>query len=284
MAVFRVRSAETFGAFGSAAATTQAYVRLVRRVALVTFALAALILLGWTCNLALLKCGLPGQRATQPLTAICFAVSAISLALGTERCVLCRVFKQICAAAVLVVVIATFWQNALDVDWGLDRLFFADAVVHEQTGHFLRPGRPAAGTLVALGLLGVCLLLTETRAATGERLYVWFATAGTLLAATVLLAYAYGLSVLYDLGFYAQVGLNSGVGLAVLFYGVLLRRPDLGWLKFLTGASVGAVSARRLLLWTVTLLGALAILVRLGQSAALHGGRFEITLDRKSVV
>ena len=278
MAVFRVRSAETFGAFGSAAAPTQAYVRLVRRVALVTFALAALILLGWTCNLALLKCGLPGQRATQPLTAICFAVSAISLALSTERCVLCRVFKQICAAAVLVVVIATFWQNALDVDWGLDRLFFADAVVHEQTGHFLRPGRPAAGTLVALGLLGVCLLLTETRAATGERLYVWFATAGTLLAATVLLAYAYGLSVLYDLGFYAQVGLNSGVGLAVLFYGVLLRRPDLGWLKFLTGASVGAVSARRLLLWTVTLLGALAILVRLGQSAALHGGRFEITL------
>ena len=279
MGVFCVRPAQApFDAFWSAAAPTQAYVRLVRMVALAAFALAVLILLGWTCNLTLLKCGLPGQRATQPLTAICFALSAISLALSTERCVLCRVFKRVCAAVVLLVVIATVWQNALDVDWGLDQLFFSDAVVHEQSGPFLRPGRPAAGTLVVLGLLSVCLLLTETRGARGGRLYVWCATTGILLAATVLLAHAYGLNVLYALGFYAQVGLNSGLGLAVLFYGVLLRRPDLGWVRFLAGDSAGAVSARRLLLWTGTLFVVLALIVRLGRSAALYGGRFEITL------
>ena len=278
MGVFCLRSAETFDAFWSAAAPTQAYVRLVRLVAVAAFVLAALILLGWTCNLDLLKCGLPGQRATQPLTAICFALSATSLALSTERCVLCRVLKRVCAAGVLLVVIATLWQNALDVDWGLDQLFFTDAVVHEQPGAFLRPGRPAAGTLVCLGLLSVCLLLTETRAVTGGRLYVWFATAGALLAATILLAYAFGLSVLYTLGFYAPVGLNSGLGLAVLFSGVLLRRPDLGWVQSLAAESVGAASARRLVLWTGTVFVALAFLVRLGSSTALYSGRFEVTL------
>jgi CheY-like chemotaxis protein len=278
MGVFCLRSAETFDAFWSDAAPTQAYIRLVRRVAIAALVLAALILLGWACNLNVLKCGLPGQRATQPLTAICFALSALSLALSTERCVLCRVAKRICAVGVLLVVIATVWQNALDVDWGLDQLFFADAVVHEQPGAFLRPGRPAAGTLVCLGLLSVCLLLTETRAATGGTIYVWLATVGGLLAATVLLAYAYGLNVLYTLGFYAQVGLISGVGLAVLFGGVLLRRPDLGWVRHLAGESVGAASARRLMLWTTTLFAALALLVRLGSSAALYGGRFEVTL------
>lgn len=273
-----MRSAEIFDAFWSAAAPAQAYVRRVRLVALAALALAALILLGWVCNLNLLKCGLPGQRATQPLTAVCFALGAISLALSTERSALCRVLKRVCAAAVLLVVIATFWQNALDVDWGLDQLFLSDAVLHEQPGPFLRPGRPAAGTLVALGLLSVCLLLTESRAATGGRLYVWLATAGTLMAATVLLAYAYGLNVLYTLGFYAPVSPNSGVGLAVLFYGVLLRRPDLGWVQYLVGGSVGALSARRIMLWTGSLFLLLAVLVQLGKSPALHAGRFELTL------
>jgi len=279
MGVFGVRSAQIpLDAFWSATAPTQAYVRLVRMVACVAFAFAVLILLGWACNLPLLKSGLPGQRSTQPLTAICFALSAIALALSTERCVLCRLFKRVCTALVLLVVIATVWQNALDADWGLDQLFFTDVVLHEQSGSFLRPGRPAAGTLVALGLLSLCLLLTETRSPGGGKLYAWLATVGALLAATILLAYAYSLNVLYTLGFYAQIGLNTGVGLAMLFYGVLLRRPDLGWLRILAGDSVGAASARRLLLWTGTLFLVLAVIVRLGKSAALYGGRFEVTL------
>ena len=279
MGDFCVRSAPTpFDAIGSATAPTQSYVRLVRMAAALAFMLAVLILLGWACNLNLLKCGLPGQSATQPLAAVCFALSALSLGLSTERCVLCLIFKRVCAATVLLIVVATVWQNALDVDWGLDQLFFSDAVVHEQPGSFLRPGRPAAGTLVALALLSVCLLLTETRSATGGKLYAWFATAGALLAATVLLAYAYSLNILYAMGFYAEVGLNTGVGLALLFYGVLLRRADLGWTRTLAGDSVGAVSARRLMLWTGALLVILAVIVRLGKSAALYSGRFEVTL------
>src|ERR1700722_10670962 len=132
MADFYVRSASTpFDAIGSAPAPTQAHVRLVRMVAGLAFVLAVLILLGWACNLNLLKCGLPGQSATQPLTAVCFALSAISLGLSTERCVLCRVFQRVCAALVLLIALATVCQNALDVDWGLDQLFFSDAVVHE---------------------------------------------------------------------------------------------------------------------------------------------------------
>jgi len=60
------------------------------------------------------------------------------------------------------------------------------------------------------------------------------------------------------MGFYAHVGFNSGIELAVLSYGVLLRRPDLGWVRLLAGDSPGAVSARRLLLWTGSLLIVLA--------------------------
>jgi CheY-like chemotaxis protein len=239
---------------------------------------AVLILLGWAWDVTLFKSLLPGQRATQPLSAVCFALSGISLALSTERCILCRAARRLCAGVVLLVVIATVWQNFLDVDWGLDQLLFADAVVHEQPGQFLRPGRPSAGTLVALGLLCFCLLLIEMRGAAARALYVWLATAAALLAATVVLAYAYDLKAVYTMGFYAHVGLNSGLELAVLSYGVLLRRPDVGWVRLLVGAEAGAVSARRLLLWTGTLLVILAGIVRLGASPAMSRAGFEVTL------
>src|SRR6201999_4454402 len=109
-------------------------------------------------------------------------------------------------------------------------------------------------------------------------LYVWLATAAALLAATVLLAYAYDLKPVYTMGFYAHVGLNSGLELAVLSYGVLLRRPDVGWVRLLVGHSGGAVSARRLLLWTGTMLVVLAGIVRLGSSSAMYGAGFEVQL------
>jgi CheY-like chemotaxis protein len=279
MAVFCARSTDAgLDPFGSAAAPARAYFSVVRIAAALAFGVAVLILLGWAWDLTLFKSLLPGQRATQPLSAVCCALSGISLALSTERCILCRAARRLCAAVVLLVVIATVWQNFLDVDWGLDQLLFSDAVVHEQPGPYLRPGRPAAGTLVALGLLCFCLLLIETRGRAARALYVWLATAAALTAASVLLAYAYDLKAVYTMGFYAHVGLNSGLELAVLSYGVLVRRPDVGWVRLLVGDSGGAVSARRLLLWTGTLLVLLAGIVRLGTSPAMYGAGFEVTL------
>jgi CheY-like chemotaxis protein len=182
------------------------------------------------------------------------------------------------AGLVLAVVIATLWQNALDVDWGLDQFLFSDAVVHEQPGQYLRPGRPAAGALVALGLLACCLLLARARSAPARALFIWLSTAAALIGTTVLLAYAYRLSTVYAVGFYAQVGFVSGIEIALLAGGVLLRRPDLGWMRLLAGDSAGARSARGMLLWTGSLLVVLAAIVRMGQTTAWYSGGFLITL------
>jgi CheY-like chemotaxis protein len=279
MGVFCARSAGAVRDSSWAVAhRTRAYVNYVRIMAAVGFAVAVLILLGWVFDLTILKSGLPGQRATQPLSAVCFALCAMSLGLSTERYVLCRLLTRGCAMVVLGMAIAIIWQNALDVDWGLDQFLFSDAVVHEQPGPYLRPGRPAAGTLVELGLLCACLLLTRARSPAARSLFVWLGSIGAFLSATILLAYLYNLHALYALGFYAPVGLNSGIALAALFYGVLLRRPDLGWMRLLAGNSAGAVSARRILVWTAWLFVVLAVVVRLGQSTLLDGGGFEVLL------
>lgn len=279
MGVFCARTAGAArDSFSSVGYSTRAHVSLVRILAAVGFAVAVLILLGWVFDLTILKSGLPGQRATQPLSAVCFGLCAIALGLSTERCVLCRLLTRGCAMAVLGVAIVVVWQNALDVDWGLDQFLFSDAVVHEQPGPYLRPGRPAAGTLVALSLLCACLLLIRARTPAARSLFVWLGTIGAFLSASILLAYLYSLHALYAMGFYAHVGLNSGIALTVLFYGVLLRRPDLGWMRLLAGDTAGAVSARRILVWTASLFVVLAVVVRLGQSALLDGGAFEVLL------
>jgi len=258
--------------------TTRGLAGLVRTSAAVAFCVSVLVLLGWALDLSLLKSGLPGQRGTQPLSAVCFALCALSLGLSTERCVLCRLSSRAGSLLVLSVVVATVWQNALDVDWGLDQFLFSDAVVHEQPGPYLRPGRPAAGVLVALTLLGSCLLLVRARSTAARNLFVWLATAAALVGTTVLLAYGFSLNAVYAMGFYAHVGLLSAIEILALAAGVLLRRPDLGWVRMIAGDSAGARSARHILLWTISLLFVLAAIVRTGQSAALQGAGFEVTL------
>jgi CheY-like chemotaxis protein len=279
MGVFCARSADaTLDSFWPVAGSTRTYVTLVRIVASLAFMLAVLILLGWAFDVTALKSGLPGERATQPLSAVCFALCAVSLGASTERCILCRLLTRGCAIGVLGVAVATIWQNALDVDWGLDQFLFSDAVVHEQPGPYLRAGRPAAGTLVALGLLCCCLLLIRARSQPARTLFTWLATAGALLAATTLLAYLYNLQALYAMGFYAHVGLISALSLSVLFYGVLLRRPDLGWMRPLAESSAGGASARRILVWMGSLLVLLGILVRISQAAVMAGAGIELVL------
>ncbi len=278
MAVVCARSKDaTLDPVRSSVSATRGFVGLVRTAAAVAFGIAVLTLLGWALNLTLLKSGLPGQRATQPLSAVCFALCGISLGLSTERGVLYRVGARVCAALVLCVVVATVWQNALDVDWGLDQFLFSDAVIHEQPGQYLRPGRPAAGTLVALALLCSGLMLVRARGIAARSSFVWVNTAAALVGTTVVLAYAFTLTAVYAIGFYAHVGLISGIEITVLACGLLLRRPDLGWMRMVVADNAGAASARRILLWSGSLALMLAAIVRIGQSAALYAG-FAITL------
>jgi signal transduction histidine kinase/CheY-like chemotaxis protein len=250
----------------------------VRAAAAGAFLLSALVLIGWQFDVGLLKSGLPGQSATQPLTAVCLCLCSLALGLSSASSQRHRLLARLCAFLPLVVVLATVWQNALDTDWGLDRWLFPDAVVHEQTGQFLRPGRTAGATLLAIATLAVCLLIAEARTRAANRLYIVLATAGAVFCVAVLVAYAFSLKILYAMGLYANVSLNSGVVLGALFIGALLRRSDLGWVRLLTSSAAGSESARRLLIWSIVLLFVLAAVVQVCTANILYGEQIEATV------
>jgi signal transduction histidine kinase/ActR/RegA family two-component response regulator len=269
MAVYSARAAE---------ASFDALEFPVRAAAAGAFVLSALVLIGWQFDVGLLKSGLPGQSATQPLTAVCLCLCALALGLSSASSERYRVVTRLCALLPLALVLATVWQNALDADWGLDRWLFPDAVVHEQTGQFLRPGRTAGATLLAIAMLAVCLLCAEARSRAVNRLYIVLATAGAVFCVAVLIAYAFSLKILYAMGLYANVSLNSGVILGALFIGTLLRRSDLGWVRLLTSSAAGSESARRLLMWSVVLLFVLAAVVQICTANLLYGEQIEATV------
>src|SRR6185437_6959887 len=138
MAVYSARAAE---------ASFDALEFPVRAAAAGAFVLSALVLIGWQFDLDVLKSGMPGQSATQPLTAVALGLCALALGLSRAPSDPYRILTKLFALLPLALVIVTLWQNALDSDWGIDRLLFPDAVVHEQTGQFLRPGRTAGAAL-----------------------------------------------------------------------------------------------------------------------------------------
>ena len=250
----------------------------VRAAAASAFVLAALVLLGWQFDLEVLKSGMPGQSATQPLTAVSLCLCALGLGLSRAPSDPYRILTKLFALLPLALVILTVWQNALDSDWGIDRLLFPDAIVHEQTGQFLRPGRTAGATLLAIAMLGTCLLLIESRTVLANRLYVTLATLGTVFSVTIVLAYAFNLHVLYAMGLYVNVSLNSGIILGALFIGLLLRRPELGWVRLLTGDAAGSESARRLLAWSVVLLFVVAAVVQVCTQNSVYGAHLGATV------
>ncbi len=250
----------------------------VHAAAASAFVLSALVLLGWQFDLGVLKSGMPGQSATQPLTALSLCLCALGLGLSRAPSDPYRILTKLFALLPLALVILTVWQNALDSDWGIDRLLFPDAIVHEQTGQFLRPGRTAGATLLAIAMLGTCLWLIESRTALANRLYVTLATLGTVFSVTVVLAYAFNLHVLYAMGLYVNVSLNSGIILGALFIGLLLRRPELGWVRLLTGDAAGSESARRLLAWSVVLLFVVAAVVQVCTQNLVYGAHLEATV------
>jgi hypothetical protein len=242
------------------------------------FVVGAGVLAGWALDIAGLKSGFPGLTATQPLSAVCLMLCALALGAGTSTQRMGRVISGVSAALVLVIAGAILAQNALDTDWGLDRLLFHAAVVDGQTGPYLRAGRPAGAAVVGFCLLGICLLSASATHAWAQRFYVVSAMTGMVGATAVLLAYSLNLKSLYVMGLYVQVGLITAIALVLLFAGLLVRRADLVPMKHLCGESLGAVSTRRLLSWTACVLIVVGGVVQFGTHAAWYRAELEIAL------
>src|ERR1017187_4639684 len=153
-------------------------------------ALAVAVLIGWDLDLPVLKSGIPGLVAMNPVTAIAFALAgcALLLLLRADRVPAYRHASRACAVAVVVLPLLCLSRLYLPWDLGPDRLLFRGRVAIPLAGF---PNRMAPMTGVDFVLLGVTLLLFTFRSGLTRRLVSALAPAAGLIALIVIVTYGY---------------------------------------------------------------------------------------------
>ncbi len=209
-------------------------------------ALAVAVLIGWDLDLPVLKSGIPGLIAMNPVTAIAFSLAGcgLLLLLHADGATAYRRACRACAVAVVVLPLLCLSRLYLPWDLGPDRLLFPGRVAIPLAGF---PNRMAPMTGVDFVLLGVTLLLFTFSSVLTRRLASALATAAGLIALIVIVTYGYELQSLSSVGGLIPVALNTAIAFLVLAAGVLSARPANGVVALFISDRVGGRLARRLL-------------------------------------
>jgi PAS domain S-box-containing protein len=237
----------TEATFSMAVAPRRDGSRAFSRIACVALlALAASVLVGWWVDHPVLRSGVAGLVAMNPVTAIAFALASVALRLMLSESPPrpSRVLARLCAAAVVLLALLCLTRLLGTWDLGPDRLLFSHQLARVGEA---RPNRMAPNTALNFLLLGVALLLLDYRTKRGWRPAEGLALAAGVMGLVAVAGYAYGTSVLYGVGTFIPMAVNTAVGFILLSAGVMCARPAQGLPALFFGSSAGALLARRLL-------------------------------------
>ena len=217
---------------------------LARGGAILTALVAGAVLWGWSADIEVAKRVAPGLIAMNPLTAICFLLASACLLVharqrpGRWRPLVCS------GLATVVLVAGALWLTGylLGLEAGLDRVLFAEALDADPAG----PNRMAPNTAMCFVLLGLALLLIDVELGGRRPAQVLALTVG-VLALLAILGYIYGVSWLYGIGAFIPMALHTSWLFMITALGLLLARPDVGYMRLVTAGGAAGLMARRLL-------------------------------------
>jgi PAS domain S-box-containing protein len=208
--------------------------------------IAGSVLAGWWTGDARLKSGMPGFVAMNPVTAINFILAGFALCLLVTEPVPLRRRRAAQAAAACLVLLALLCLSRLYTPWdlGVDRLLFPGQVALPHGG---LPNRMAPNTGLNFVLLGSALLLLDYRTRRGRRPAEGLASVAGVTAFFAAAGYVYGSSLLYGIGAFIPMAVNTAVGFLVLSAGILCARPGDGFPALFMSSGAAGMLARRLL-------------------------------------
>jgi PAS domain S-box-containing protein len=219
--------------------------------AFVTFAIyatilvALVVLVGWLLNISLLKSVFPGLATMKANTALCFAISGISLLLlrqehpDPHR----KKIASLCAFIVLVIGMLTLLEYLFHWNLGISQLFFKDYA----TPLLQHPGRMSHITALAFALSGMALLLIST----GSPAELLIGQGISLIVAAIsflaINGYILGFRSLYRLPGFSSIALHTSLTFFILSFGIFASRPQHGMMKIFSTDLPGSRTMRMLL-------------------------------------
>jgi PAS domain S-box-containing protein len=207
-------------------------------------ALAAVVLVGWTFQVEMLKRIAPGFVAMNPMTACGFILAGIGLSLSMSSLRLRR-WAMICAIGVAAIGALKLIGIISGWDVGVDQILFRHSLDEVSSG---LPNRMAPNTALNFLLAGSALLLLNS-GRNRSRLSV-DAMALTVAAISLLaiIGYAYEVSALYGVRSFIAMALHTAIAFLMLAAGILCARPDNRIVALFLSDTAGGAMARRLVL------------------------------------
>ncbi len=234
------------------------------------------MLVGWWLDLASLKSVFPGFVTMKANTALAFVLAGASLcwlqpeAAGGRA----RWISRACAAAAGVIGLLTLGEYGLGWDLRIDELLFLDPGDPGTSS----PGRMAPTSAASFLLLGLALLFLDADTRRGGRPAQALTLVPMAISWLALVGYLYGVESFYGIASYTRMALHTALAFLGLGAGVLLARPDKGWMATITSPSVGGAMARRLLPASAVLPFMLGWVKLFGRRGGLYGTEFGLAL------
>jgi PAS domain S-box-containing protein len=245
-----------------------------------TMAIAGVVLIGWLFNIPWLQTIIPGFVPMKANTALALVLCGAALWLSRERhpaedddvkpqrAALARRVAVGCAVAAALIGAITLCEYLFRWQHGIDEWLAIDT----RTGD-PKPGRMAPISALSFVLIGVALLLLDTRGGIDALAIGSFAA-----SLVIFVGFLYGDEALRSLGSHQVQRPLTSVLLLALSQGILWARPERGLMRIVASQTAAGVTARRILPaagGAIILLGALRLW---GQRAGLYGTEFGLAM------
>lgn len=232
------------------------------------------VLCGWIFDIGILKSWFSFLQPTRVLTSIVLVISGCAvLAIAHQARVSWRL-GQALAVLVLFASLQSLWR----LDLGVETSLLGSAVSPAADADPLQMTSMADVTAVCFVLIASGVLLARAQKRVLQAAFVIAVTLALLLVASTVLLFLFRVEVLRAAQPYSDVSLPSTIAQALLTFGLLCVRPDLGWMRSLSGEDPAAREMRSLAIGVVTLLLALAALVQAGLHVGLYPQSHEVPL------
>ena len=232
-------------------------------------------LMGWIFNIVMLKSVLPGYVTMKANAALCFILTGLSLYLTAngDKNNKTRLAADVCAILAAVIGFITLSEYLFGWNLGIDELVFKEPQGAAGTSHL---GRMSPMTAFNFLALGVSLLLLDGSWRT--RISQYLSLTATLIALTAFLGYAYGVPSLYGVASGTEMAVHTAMAFCILSIGILLARPQYGFMAIVSSDSIGGIIARRLLPAAVIVPAVLGWIRLLGERAGFYEAEFGLSL------
>jgi PAS domain S-box-containing protein len=241
---------------------------------------ALLVLAAWQWDISPLKRPWPGLSVMNPVTAMTFLISGLSLLIliPRRRSIQKTTLGVILASLVISIgflrLLSVWWPHF----WRVDYLLYSDKILLDIRAHFANPRVMSPSTAVTFILSGTALLLLPVRrrsAATGSQV---LAIGIGLIGLFTLICYLYGVKELDLPTVTLPMAAHSSGCFLLLSLGLLFATPGKGIMRQITGPYSGSVMARGFIPF------ALLVPIALGWAALFSPWRDSVSVQLSAAI